>query len=225
MRKYLLLGVLAWGLARPAAAQKPLVPAPGLPADSLTHRIKFQGVVPVPGVSAAELQARAREWVALTFQDARQVTQFDDAARGVLIVRGYTTTWVDWTLKRPEPTAPLAFTCRLDFREGRYRYQVFDLGVPVTVTGPQDASPNGAPLVASRQAYEGVAWQVGGSGTVVASPRQFLYQPDLDSHPKDNDMAAKFDIRWPAVSGVIYQTVTRLMGALRQHEGTAPAKW
>jgi hypothetical protein len=221
MRKCLLLGVLAWGLARPAAAQKPLVPAPGLPADSLTHRIKFQGVVPVPGVSAAELQARAREWVALTFQDARQVTQLDDAARGVLIVRGYTTTWVDWTLKRPESTAPLAFTCRLDFREGRYRYQVFDLGVPVAPGTPYSST---APMT-SGELYQAAVWPFGGSGTVAASPRQFLYQPDLDSHPKDNDVATNFDIRWPAVSGVIYQTVTRLMGALRQHEGTAPAKW
>ena len=222
MRKYLLLGVLAWGLARPAAAQKPLVPAPGLPADSLTHRIKFQGVVPVPGVAAAELQARAREWVALTFQDARQVTQLDDAARGVLIVRGYTTTWVDWTSKRPEPTAPLAFTCRLDFREGRFRYQVFDLGVPLV---PETPYLGTTPTINGQLLFQAALWPVGGSGTVAASPRQRLYQPDLDAYPKDNDVAANFDIRWPAVSGVIYQTVTRLMGALRQYEGTAPAKW
>lgn len=221
MRKRLLLGVLACGLAQAAAAQKPLVPAPGLPADSLTHRIKFQGVVPVPGVSAAELQARAREWVALTFQDAHQVTQLDDAARGVLIVRGYTTTWVDWTAKRPETTMPLAFTCRLDFRQGRYRYEVFDLGAPLAPETPY----SGTTPATSGQLYQAALWPFGGSGTVAASSRQRLYQPDLDAYPKANDVAANFGLAWPAVRSAIYQTVTRLMGALRQYETTAPAKW
>jgi hypothetical protein len=219
------MALLLCVLGNRAAAQRPVVPAPNLPADSLTGRIKFQGVVPVPGFAAAELQARAREWVALIFQDAHQVTQLDDAVRGVLILRGYTTTWVDTKVKRPGNTTPLAFTCRLDFRDGRYRYQVFDLGGPVGVSSPSDPSLNSAPGVASRQAYEVAAWLLGGTATVAASPRQYLYQPDLDAYPKDNNVAANFGSRWPEVSGVLYQTVTRLMESLRQHETAKLAMW
>jgi hypothetical protein len=225
MNKLLLVVLLLGALSSSALAQRPLVPAPGLPADSLTGRIKFQGVVPVPGAPAAELQARAREWVALTFQDVRQVTQLDDAARGVLILRGYTTTWVDTKVKRPLDTTPLAFTCRLDFRDGRYRYQVFDLGGPVGLSSPSDPSLNSAPGVASRQAYEVAAWLLGGTATVAASSRQYLYQPELDAYPKDNNIAANFDKRWPEVSGVFYQTITRLVESLRRHETAAPSKW
>lgn len=136
MKFTFLVALLACALGAQAQAQRSVVPAPGLPADSLTGRIKFQGVVAVPGVPAAELHARAREWVALTFQDAHQVTQLDDAARGVLILRGYTTTWVDVKAKRPVGTTPLLFTCRLDFRDGRYRYEVFDLGGPLGSAPP-----------------------------------------------------------------------------------------
>ena len=225
MKKYLLLGVIMGGLAGPAAGQSPLVPVVALPADSITQRIKFSGVVPVAGVSAAELQARAREWVALTFQDARQVTQLDDAARGVLIVRGYTTTWVDTKVKRPLLTQPLGFTCRLDFRDGRYRYEVFDLAQPVTVSAPEIVNPEHTSAVASRQAYEVSAWLVGGSGTVAASPRHFLLQPDLAAYPGANDVAARFGQSWLNFSGIIYQTTTRLLDSLRQHMSAAPGKW
>lgn len=221
----LLLGALAWSLPRSAAAQSPIVPAPNLPADSLTHRIKFAGVVAVPGVGAGELQARAREWVALTFQDAHYVTQLDDAARGVLIGRGYTTTWVDPTTKRLGNTAPLSFTFRLDFRDGRYRYEVFDLGNPLFPQSPEVPSLNSAPGVASRQAYETAAWQMGAAGTVSASTRQNLYQPDLAAFPRANNVELRFNNRWAEASKVVYQTITLLLGSLRQHETAPVAKW
>ena len=225
MKKLLLLSLLLGGLAGPAAAQNALVPVAALPADSLTRRIKFRGVVAVPGASAAELQARAREWVALTFEDARQVTQLDDAARGVLIVRGYTTTWVDTKVKRQFLTQPLGFTCRLDFRDGRYRYEVFDLAQPVTVSAPENVDPDLSSTVASRQAYEVSAWLVGGGGTVAAGTRQFLLQPDLAAYPGANDVAARFGQGWLNFSGIIYQTTTRLMDSLRQHVSATPGKW
>lgn len=226
MRTYLLLAGLAWCLAHPvsaqkaAAAPKALVPAPGLPADSLTHRIKFQGVVPVPGVSAAELQGRAREWVALTFMDAHAVTQLDDAVRGVLIVRGYTASWVNMARKFPESKL-FSFTCRLEFREGRYRYEVFDFGVPV-MPRPSFATSTDA---ISAQLEQLASWQFSSSATVAATPRQLLYQPDLDSHPRENDVAAAIGPDWYEMREVLQQTFTRLVAALRQHETAPPAKW
>lgn len=212
-------------MARPAAAQSPIVPVPNLPADSLTHRIKFAGVVAVPGVGAGELRARAREWVALTFQDAHYVTQLDDAARGVLIGRGYTTTRVDPTTKRLGNTAPLSFTFRLAFRDGRYRHQVFDLGSPLFPQSPQGPSLDSAPGVASRQAYETAAWQIGAAGTVSASPRQDLCQPDLAAFPRANNVAPRFGSRGPEASKAVHQTIARRPGSLRQPETAPVANW
>ena len=220
MKKCLLLTVLLGGLAQVAAAQRTIVPAATLPADSLTHRIKFQGVVAVPGASAAELQGRAREWVALTFQDAHQATQLDDAGRGVLIVRGITTTWVNLARKFPT-TSALSFTCRLEFRDGRYRYEVFDFGVPAI---PVSAYAIGDPAT-SWQLQQLFLWQYAGVATLAASPRQELYQPDLDANPKANDVAARYGARWYEIRDDISQTVTRLVAALRQHETAQPAKW
>ena len=225
MKILLLLGALAAGPAQLAAAQSRAVPAANLPADSLSQRILFKGVVAVPGASAAELQARAREWVALTFQDARQVTQLDDAGRGVLIGRGYTNTGAEPLGKRSLNPFPLAFSFRLDFRDGRYRYQVFDLGTPVTPEELTFASIGGGPIVASRQAAALAAWVLGPTATVAASPRQQLFQPDLAAFPASNDVTARYGSRWPDTSKAIYNTVTRLLDSLRQHETAPPARW
>lgn len=126
---FLLALALLGGAARPAAAQRKTV-VPLLPTDSFSQRISFRGAVPVPGVPAAELQARAREWVALTFEDAHQVVQLDDAARGVLVAQGCTATWVDRGLRPNGKAGQLSFALRLDFRDGRYRYEVSELGRP-----------------------------------------------------------------------------------------------
>jgi hypothetical protein len=56
-----------------------------LPIDSVTHKVTYQGVVEVPGVSKAELYSRAREWFANTFGSAKAVLEMDDKEAGKLI--------------------------------------------------------------------------------------------------------------------------------------------
>ena len=224
MIKYLLLLMVTLGAAGSAHAQNKIAPAPGLPADSL-GRIQFAGVVAVPGVSAAELQARAREWIALTFEDAHQVTQLDDAARGVLVGRGFTVAWPEANKKRIGDPLSLFFTFRLDFRDGRYRYLVRELGAQLAPSAPVASSLNGAPVVASRQAYEAAAWQLGGTATVAASPRQTLLQPDYSPSSDDYNVVVRFGNRWPAFGQAIDKSVLQLLEALRRHETMAPAKW
>ncbi|HEX8326394.1 MAG TPA: DUF4468 domain-containing protein [Hymenobacter sp.] len=216
MNKLLTLGLLACLLGHEAAAQSRPSLIPNLPSDSLTHRIKFVGVVAVPGASAAELQARAREWLALTFQDAREVVQLDDATRGVLIGRGYTRTIDDPAIKKNSSTEPLSFTLRLDFRDGRYRYEVFDLGRPVSSSGASELTS---------QFSDFADWQFGGLATVAASRRQELFQPDLSMYPTATNVAEQYGRRWPDWSVIITKTVMQLMNSLRQHETAKPAKW
>ncbi len=224
MKQLLLLFLLSFGSVPGAAAQNRITPAPGLPADSL-GRIQFTGVVAVPGVAAAELQARAREWVALTFQDARQVTQLDDAARGVLIVRGYTNMNADPSAKGPGPDVPLGFTLRLDMREGRYRYELRDLSMALHASGPFASRLDGTNDQASQQAYDAAAWLTGATATVEASQRQRLLQPAYSANPADYNVLVSAGRRWPQISAGISRSVTQLLESLRRHQTAPPQKW
>ena len=80
MKHLFLLCLLACGLQ--AAGQ-----VSPLPIDSLTHKVTYQGVVQVPGVTQAEMYSRAREWFAVTFGSAKAVLEMDDRTAGKLIGR------------------------------------------------------------------------------------------------------------------------------------------
>jgi hypothetical protein len=114
---------LAGLLVRPAYAQSP---AP----DSLTQVAHYQQVVLVTGASADELYARAREWVALTFEDAHQVLQLEDPQRHLLLGSGYTSLLTRRKNGTVKTTAPLWFSFRLETRAGRYRLECTDFGSP-----------------------------------------------------------------------------------------------
>lgn len=220
MTKCLLFALLFFAFVNQTTAQNRIVPAPNLPVDSVTHRIRFANTIPVPGVSAAELQARAREWVALTFQDAHQVTQLDDAGRGVLILRGYTNLWEGINgIGASGRSRPLAFTLRLDFRDGRYHYEAYDLGWADVPGGPTSgpATDYSAQAIAS--------WQSGALATIEASPRQRLLQPEYAPNPKDYDLAARYGRDWPALSSAIYQAMKNILVPLREHATAAPVKF
>ena len=217
---FLLALALLAGAARPAVAQYKLI-VPLLPTDSLSQRIPFRGVVAVPGVSAAELQARAREWVALTFEDVHQVIKFDDAARGVLIGRGYTETWVDRALHPNDISQLLSFAFRLDFREGRYRYEVFELG------RPGSPSPHGSDLSAISHQLNGLTMAFGSMATVAVSPRQTLFTPDTDPahRAKSEKPNSSFSQERAAFAETLQRTVALLLAGLQQHVAAAPPKW
>ena len=228
MNKMLLLALFAFGfgLAHSITAQTRIIPAPNLPADSLTKRISLAGVVAVPGVSAAELQARAREWVALTFQDAHQVTQLDDAARGVLIVRGYTTMWVSKNASTSKGSSQtLSFTLRLAFREGRYRFEVRDLGQSLFPLYGYYGDSEPAIREINQQTYNAAAWQLGCSATITASPRQTLFQPDQPDFPGTNDVGFRYGPAWTPLSAALYKSLSLLPNSLGRHVVAPAAKW
>jgi hypothetical protein len=101
-----------------------LCPAQTVGLDTL----RYHQVVPVPGLSADELYGRAREWVALTFEDVHQVLQLEDAARHVLLGSGYTRVQTRRATGEVNQTDQLWFRFRIESREGRYRVELFDLG-------------------------------------------------------------------------------------------------
>ena len=96
--------------------------------SSLPDTLRYQQVVPVPGLSADALYGRVREWVALTFEDVHQVVQLEDAPRHLVLGRGYSRVQVRRPNGKPGASADLWLQFRVETREGRYRIEISHLG-------------------------------------------------------------------------------------------------
>ncbi|QKG58339.1 DUF4468 domain-containing protein [Hymenobacter sp. BRD128] len=131
MKSYWLLLLLGWLVPVASWAQEaPAVfaTAPPARADSLVQALRYQRVEVVAGASADELYARAREWVALTFEDTHQVLQLEDASRHLLLGSGYTQAQGRRPNGTVKSTVPLWFRFRIEARPGRYRVEFTDFG-------------------------------------------------------------------------------------------------
>lgn len=217
----LLLGLLLM-TTRAEAQQLPVPALPGLPYDSLSRAPNYHGVVPMPGISAMELQGRAREWVALTFQDAHQVMQLDDPTRGVLIGRGYTEVLVNATRNRSGTPRLVSFTFRFDFRDGRYRYELRDLGTRVE---SESASSYTDTYATRRNTYAQLEWRQAATATLATSSRQRLMLAGNTNNSDDYGFDGKLKSAWAQTSADINAALLKLLQSLQQCE-TAPAgKW
>ncbi|MBB4603279.1 hypothetical protein HNQ93_003043 [Hymenobacter luteus] len=126
MKNYLLLVALL-GSSTVLQAQTTQPPLPHLPLDSATHKIAYRGVMVAAGVPAAELYGRTREWAVRQFEDALQVVQLDDPARGVLMGRGVTLAHGVGSTPGADRDFALSFLFRLRVSEGRCTYEITDL--------------------------------------------------------------------------------------------------
>ena len=99
-----------------------------LPLDPQTQRIAYEGVVPVPGVGAADLYARAAAWVAKTYTPADTITR--QPAQGELLVRGARPTVLYRPFQgvpRPVFAGAVRHTLTIYVKDGRYKYQLTNL--------------------------------------------------------------------------------------------------
>lgn len=220
-----LLCLLLLVLASLSAWAQSLPTLPGLPFDSLTHEPNYHGVVAVPGVSAAELQGRAREWVALTFQDARQVTQLDDPLRGVLIGRGYKSVLVNLNKYNRGDVRLVSFTFRIDFREGRYRYELRDLGTRTDVDILNGTSNDANIRDAAKLALGQYVWLTAGTATLASSPRQLLMGAGTTNNSDDYRSDGTLAKAWPQNSARLNAAFLELLDSLARHEKAPVAKW
>lgn len=201
----LLLPVVGWAQEAPAAGA---AAGPSTPTDSLVQAARYQRVVAVPGVSADELYARAREWAALTFEDVRQAVHLDDAPRHLLLGSGYTQAQArrpNGTLKNP---VPLWFSFRLETRDGRYRVTLADLGSVREFPGGQYAAGGIAYWLAASQATRQASHRH-------SEPGQSLAALLGDSSPR----AAK------QVTDALDRAMNALLASLHEVETAAPAAW
>ncbi|RZK16923.1 MAG: DUF4468 domain-containing protein [Hymenobacter sp.] len=128
-----------------------------LPLDPQTQLITYQGVVEVPGVSQADLYARAAAWVASTYPPADNVLEQQNPQAGQLLVKG----------RRPAVThAPYEGVLRSSYagvvrhtltiyvKDGRYKYVLTDLTHDALST---PALHSGGPLEQEKASLYGYA--------------------------------------------------------------------
>jgi len=118
---------------------------PVLPIDSATKQITYKAIVEVPGVTAADIYSRSREWFATAFKSANSVLQMDDKAAGKLIGKGVF--MHSYLIKAGfGVTAPMSytigFTINVTVKEGKYRVIITDF--TGTNTSPGAASTSGS---------------------------------------------------------------------------------
>lgn len=101
-----------------------------LPIDPQTQRISYQSVVEVPGVSQADLYARAAAWVAKSYSTTPNAIQQQNPQAGQLVVKGLrpavTRAVYDGVL-RSSYAGVVSHTLTIYVKEGRYKYVLTDL--------------------------------------------------------------------------------------------------
>lgn len=205
MRTALLLLLLP--LATAAYAQEEPYPH-STPADTATVPARYQQVVAVPGASADEVYARAREWVALSFEDVHQAVQLDDPQRRLLIGSGYTLAYSYRANSKVKNSVPLWFRFRLEARDGRCRLELTDFGSVRTFLGAQYASNDIG------------RWMASGLATRDASDRHSAPGQTMASLVGGNNLASQRQVK-----NAIDQATAALFASLKQVETTTPANW
>ena len=123
-----------------------------LPVDATNGLINFSQVLPLEGVSQAQLYARGKVWFATAFKSANSVVQADDQATGVLVGKAWAPISIHYIgANRPASQLRLWYTVKLGFKEGRYRYEITDM----QMEWPNSSNPN--------QPLENLAFKVSGA--------------------------------------------------------------
>lgn len=99
-----------------------------LPLDPQTQRIAYQGVVQVPGVSQADLYARAVAWINQTYTADKELVQ--NPSTGELMLKGARPVSVRHEyagVLRPSYAGVVRHTLTVYVKDGRYKYIFTDL--------------------------------------------------------------------------------------------------
>jgi len=88
--------------------------------NKVDGRVEYQEVIEVPNTSAKDLYQNARLWFAETYKDSKEVLEMDDSDSGVLVGTGWSTFF---------STVQLHLTTKIEVKEGRYRYTIYNMRV------------------------------------------------------------------------------------------------
>jgi len=199
---FALLGIGFLALSIPAQAQA---------QPSLPDTLRYQQVVAVAGASADVLYARAREWAALTFEDAHQAVQFDDPQRHLLLGGGYTHLLARRPNGNVREVTNLWFRFRIEAREGRYRVEIYNLG---------SGYPFSNSVNLNFASYELRRWLTSGYATQAATERHNALSvgfADAALYPEGQTSGQ--------LKKALDEAVEKLLVSLRKTETATPAAW
>ncbi len=190
-------------------------PLAGRAQTLLPDTLRYQQVVPVPGRSAAYLYARAREWAALTFDDAHQAVQLDDSTRHLLLGSGYTWLQARRPNGKPGPSTLLWFRFRIEARAGRYRAEFAGFGTPYNFSSAADAHVSPAELN---------RWVRSGYATQAVSERHRPLSSGLDGIWFPNSSYPNLALEQRARAS-LDEAVQALLAGLNRVETAPPVAW
>lgn len=111
MKKILLLGALI--------IISNLLHSQTMPIDNTTGLVTYSGVIIADSTTKDELYNRAKEWIVLTYNSAKDVIQLDDKTNGKLICKG--------TFKVSHVMGDVWYidhTLKLEFKENKWKYTI-----------------------------------------------------------------------------------------------------
>lgn len=117
--RYLLLFILLFQL-NSIIAQEII-----FPIDENTGKIVFSEVVQVDGKSKNDLYFSARKWFVNSFKSSQNVIQLDDKDEGLIV--GKANLDVRLSSKHRQNAGHVSFTVKIEFKDGRYRYNFTNL--------------------------------------------------------------------------------------------------
>ena len=87
-------------------------------------KVTYEEVVPVDSVQKDELYRRAQRWLVNNYRSARDVIQYESAADGEIIAKGFfTVTWVVFVLAEE---VNVYHTISIRCKDGRFKYTITD---------------------------------------------------------------------------------------------------
>jgi hypothetical protein len=97
----------------------------GQTLPKVANQYAFESVVQMDNTTQQELYSRARAWFATTFNSANDVLQLESKEEGKLIGNGIT------VLRNGQHPTKLHFTLNLQFKDGRYRWEMSNLAYSI----------------------------------------------------------------------------------------------
>jgi len=97
----------------------------GFPIDETTGKIHYKEVVEVKGMKN-DLYIRAQKWLHEFFRNASSVIRKLDQEKGIIEGRRVLKTVVKDKKGREKPSGSIKYTFRIELKDGKYRYRLFD---------------------------------------------------------------------------------------------------
>lgn len=123
-------------------------------------KVIYEGVETVDGVSKEELYRRAKSWLVNAYRSAKDVIQLDDKENFTIIGKGNLPTYWQVTFYASQQVS-LLHTITLQFKDGRYRYEITDLIMDYYVA--PSAYVSGGPQKLPLESMGGKGAQKGGN--------------------------------------------------------------